>query len=322
MPNKEDFYAPSKDVLARHLDIYLEGMNPDNVMVVRKTLSKEEAIQKVERYLADDFLKERRLSKKTKEAVKAKKDVAKIEGVYFPCLGYLYHVSRVEFGYSYHYNGKPISISPRVYDCNMDINAFFLPYDIDYHISSLNHQKMPNKDYEDVPNEDIVKDLESDFRIRTVGNIEHDYASKKASSDFVNKLKETLKEEKQKENGVSRPIFHIALADYDCSCTKMALLLPFYLFHYDTGKEIVTIAVNAYTGEVSSPLLANPVASISYAMEEGLVYPSFSIGIFIIASLVMIILGGVIYALKHMLDIAKYNAKAKKLPYNEQQLLI
>ncbi len=321
MPNKEEFFVDSKAVLARHLDICLEGMSEDNVMIVKKLIDKKEAVKRVEQYLAGDFLKDKRLSKRVIKGVIAKNDVAKIEGVYFNVLGYLYHASKVEFGYSYRYNGSPISISPHVYNCDMDINAFFLPYDIDYHLD-LSNKRMDIFEYGTVSDDDIVSELEPGFKIRTVGNIEHDYAKNKASDLFLKRFKEKLKDEKQKELGVSKPIFHINLADFSISCTKMDFMLPFYLFHYDTGKEIVTIAVNAYTGKISEPLLGNPVASVKYALEDGLAYPSFSVAICIIASFISLFLGGVIYALKHALDVAKYNGKTKKLPYSDQQLLI
>ncbi len=321
MPNKSDFFVANKEILARHLDIYFEGVNPNNVMTIQALVPLEEAQRQVDAYLTSGIDSVGTLTKKQIEAVKEAKAKMQISREYFNVIGYLHHISKIEFGYAYDYNGNPISISPHVYGANMDINVCASTFDADYSMDLLGHH-VELTHYEDVPEDAIIAEAEPDFLIHTVGNEESAYASKKANDIFMSRLIEKCKKEKQESLGKSKPITSVNIVDYDDACTKMAFMVPFYVFRIDTGKEIVTIAYNAYSGKISDPVPYNPLASIKYAAPEGVLPPKFNPVIFVIASLVMIILGGIIYLGYHYMQLLSYNKQVKKLTYEEQKQLL
>ncbi len=321
MPNKSDFFAANKEILARHLDIYFEGVNPKNVMIIKSLVSFEEAQRQVEAYIDSGIDSVSTLTKKQIAAIKEEKERMQISREYFNVIGYLHHISKIEFGYVYDYNGSPIRISPHVYGANMDINVCASTFDADYSTDLLHHH-VELTHYEDVPEDVIIADIEEGFLIHTVGNEEAAYAKQRANRSFMARLEEKCKKEKQESLGKSKPITSVNIVDYDDTCTKMAFMVPFYVFRIDTGKEIITITYNAYSGKIGDPILYNPLASIKYAMPEGLLPPKFSIVIFIIASLVMIIFGGLIYLAYYYSQVLSYNKQAKKLTYEEQKQLL
>ena len=131
-------------------------------------------------------------------------------------------------------------------------------------------------------------------------------------------LHSKLKDLKQEELGVSRHIDNLNLVDYEYTYSTCIFIMPFYVFNYDTGKEIVTILYNAYNGSISTPILNNPLALLENSSEKIGIKPQFSV-LFFILSFVIIILGPVCYILNYLLKSFKYKKKISSyLPYSEQ----
>lgn len=195
-------------------------------------------------------------------------------------------------------------------------------FDGGYSYNFTSKEKVENTDYNSIETSEIVDELEDGFLAHTISNVEHDYDQKKSMKILRKNLIEKLTELKGEELGKSRHINSLNLVDYKYDYSTVVFVVPYYVFNFDTGKEIVTITYNAYNGEISEPICNNPLAILEYASKEGTTRPSFNIFFFIL-SFVVIILGPICYTLYYLLQKAKYNRDiAKSLPYSEQAKLM
>lgn len=134
------------------------------------------------------------------------------------------------------------------------------------------------------------------------------------------KLYDKLKKLKGEELGKSRRISSINIVDKKYDYREVNFVVPFYVFNYDTGKQIITITYNAYNGKISEPIINNPLSLIKYTSSDGTAKPKFNIIIFLLTMCIFI---GFLYLFDYLSKSYKYNKNANKtLPYEEIKPLI
>lgn len=215
-------------------------------------------------------------------------------------------MSSVEYGYSYSYNGRSISISPHVYGANMDRNAY---------VSAFDGSRAPNYDYDEAKSEDVIDAFEEGFKAHKIGDAEVELDAKESVKILRKKIIEECQKVKQESLGVSKPIESINLADYKYTYTQIVLLVPFYVVSFDLGSEIITFAFNAYAGRLGEAVVNNPLVSLSDAMPQDLKEPQFSV-VFLLLSCIIIILGPLAYLLSFFAKKAKYKKALNKTPHS------
>lgn len=311
MKNRNEYLVDNKLALVKNLDIFLEGMEAQQVMIVKSNISLEKAKKDIKEYI-----EKKNLSKKLKNDLMNNLDKAIIHQEYFNVVGSLFHVSSVEFSYSYYLDGRLIDITPHVYNTNIDIDVFDCLFDGGYEIN-FNDEKVINTKYEEIPVDDIVEEFEEGFLAHIIGNDEHDYDQKRSMKLMNEKLYDKLKGE---ELGKSRRISSINIVDKKYDYREVNFVVPFYVFNYDTGKQIITITYNAYNGKISEPIINNPLSLIKYTSSDGTAKPKFNIIIFLLTMCIFI---GFLYLFDYLSKSYKYNKNANKtLPYEEIKPLI
>lgn len=322
MKTRNEYLVNTKAELVKNLDIYLEGINDNQVMIVRKNISLEQAKEDVKKYINEGKIKEFVLGKKLRNKLKDLVDKVSVHQEYYNVLGSLFHISSVEFSYNYYLNGNLIEINPHVYNTNIDINVFESLFDGGFYYDLISNEKIENTDYNTIQTSEIVNELEDGFLAHKISNVEFDYDQKRSMKIMKKNLIDKLKDLKAEELGKSRHIDRINLVDYKYDYSDIVFVVPFYVFNFDTGKEIVTITYNAYNGKISEPICNNPLAILEYSLKEGTLRPTFNKFLFIL-SFAIIILGPICYILNYLLKKAKYNKKiANLLPYSKQINLI
>ncbi len=314
MKNRNEYLVNNKLALVKNLDIFLEGMEAQQVMIVKSNISLEKAKKDI-----IEYIEKKNLSKKLKNDLMNNLDKAIIHQEYFNVVGSLFHVSSVEFSYSYYLDGRLIDITPHVYNTNIDIDVFDCLFDGGYEIN-FNDEKVINTKYEEIPVDDIVEEFEEGFLAHIIGNDEHDYDQKRSMKLMNEKLYDKLKKLKGEELGKSRRISSINIVDKKYDYREVNFVVPFYDFNYDTGKQIITITYNAYNGKISEPIINNPLSLIKYTSTDGTAKPKFNIVVFLLTMCVFI---GFLYLFDYLSKSYKYNKNANKtLPYEEIKPLI
>ena len=314
MKNRNEYLVNNKLALVKNLDIFLEGMEVQQVMIVKSNISLEKAKKDIKEYI-----EKKNLSKKLKNDLMNNLDKAIIHQEYFDVVGSLFHVSSVEFSYSYYLDGRLIDITPHVYNTNIDIDVFDCLFDGGYEIN-FNDEKVINTKYEEIPVDDIVEEFEEGFLAHIIGNDEHDYDQKRSMKLMNEKLYDKLKKLKGEELGKSRRISSINIVDKKYDYREVNFVVPFYVFNYDTGKQIITITYNAYNGKISEPIINNPLSLIKYTSTDGTAKPKFNIVVFLLTMCIFI---GFLYLFDYLSKSYKYNKNANKtLPYEEIKPLI
>ena len=317
MNTRDEHLVKTKAELVKNLDIYLEGVNNEQVMVVKSYFSLDTAKTDIEKFIQKGEMKDSIYGKKLKQQMKNLIKKAEIHQEYYTVLGSLFHISSVEFSYNYYLNAKSYQISPQIYNTNIDINVFNKLFDGDYSFDTIAN-KTTNTNYSNIQTSEIIDAFEDSFSAHKISNYEFNYDQKMSIKMMKSQLHSKLKDLKQEELGVSRHIDNLNLVDYKYTYSTCIFIMPFYVFNYDTGKEIVTILYNAYNGSISTPILNNPLALLENSSEKIGIKPQFSV-LFFILSFVIIILGPVCYILNYLLKSFKYKKKiSSSLPYSEQ----
>lgn len=311
--SREEVLLNDKEAYVKQASIYLEGLDPKDVLILKSLGTIDLAKEMIKRYVEGEKPMYNVLNPRQMKALKDALDKAKIHKEYYSVLGSLFHVSSVEYGYDYLYNGKTISISPHVYNANMDRNAYVSVFQGGYFLM-FDGEKVPNYDYDEAKAEDVIDAFEEGFKAHKIGNAEVTFDSKKSIQILRKKIIEECKKVKQESLGVSKPIQSINLVDYQYTYRQIVFLVPFYVFDFDLGNEIVTIAFNAYASRLEEPVINNPLLSLETMMPEGLKEPKFSFGLFLLSFLI-IILGPLAYLLFFFSKKAKYKRVLNKVPH-------
>ena len=213
MNTRDEHLVKTKAELVKNLDIYLEGVNNEQVMVVKSYFSLDTAKTDIEKFIQKGEMKDSIYGKKLKQQMKNLIKKAEIHQEYYTVLGSLFHISSVEFSYNYYLNAKSYQISPQIYNTNIDINVFNKLFDGDYSFDTIAN-KTTNTNYSNIQTSEIIDAFEDGFSAHKISNYEFNYDQKMSIKMMKSQLHSKLKDLKQEELGVSRHIDNLNLLIY------------------------------------------------------------------------------------------------------------
>jgi len=297
--------------------------NAENVLIIGCKLTESEAKAKLEEFISRDGLPSSNgIPIQLVNAIrKAGEPVVRRE--YYSVITSYFHVSEVEFDYSYTYNGNSIDMSPSKRGANMDISVFVETLDGRY-TKKLMGNRVPMDAWNDLRESECVDEFEEGFVAHKLLDKDVEMESKASMRILEDKLEERIKEIVQDELGSARKLDRLTVIDEKYTYNPYVFAAPFYIFQYDTGKKIITISVDAYSGEIGFPIVNNPLglAVLSHKLEE----PDFSILFCVIFGVIIPVFGAVLYGLDYFMKKIKYeNSVMKGTPkfkYEELKQLI
>lgn len=177
MNTRDEHLVKTKAELVKNLDIYLEGVNNEQVMVVKSYFSLDTAKTDIEKFIQKGEMKDSIYGKKLKQQMKNLIKKAEIHQEYYTVLGSLFHISSVEFSYNYYLNAKSYQISPQIYNTNIDINVFNKLFDGDYSFDTIAN-KTTNTNYSNIQTSEIIDAFEDGFSAHKISNYEFNYDQK------------------------------------------------------------------------------------------------------------------------------------------------
>lgn len=319
---RSDSLISTKEEYARHSSIMAE-CKEDDILVVKCKITEEQAREKVEAMIADNgsgLLYG--VNFKLIEALR-KASTPVVHKEYYSVIASYFHISEIEFDYSYSLNGDVINMSPKRVSANMDFCAAVETLDGRYK-KSFNGTREPYDAWGDLLESECTDTFEEGFKAHKMFGEDSTRESKESMRILNRKLNERMRELVQADLGKARRIEVVNIIDKEYSYVTKVLAAPFYVFNYDLGNKIVTISVDAYSGRISTPIVNNPLGLVMLAktVEE----PYFSIPICIVCGLAMIGLGAVLYALNYYSKKAKFNKSrvedAPKYSFNNLKELI
>lgn len=230
---------------------------------------------------------------------------------YYSVITSWFHISEIEYDYSYRLNGNLININPKKANTDMDFCVSVETLDGRYK-QSIAGNRTDLEIWDDITEEECVDDFEDGFSAHAPIAEDEIRESHESMKILNRKLYARVKELKQEELGVSRRIDELNIIDKKYSFTSKVLVAPFYIFNYDLGTQIVTISVDAYSGTIGTPIVNNPLGLAVLAKTDNNIEPTFSIPICIICGIVCIGLGAALYALYYFYKKMKYKSQIGK----------
>ena len=302
--NVNEFYSKNlQEYVANLQKLKPEAGNP---LILRANTTEQKAISAVE-----DVIKSKGKDKKFNAKLlkmAAKKGIKPtVKKVYQNVLLTFFKTNQVEYDYRYSYNGNIINISPKRIAIN-EGNAEFTSATQCY-VGEVGELYPFSYPWEQVGDDMLTDTLEPDYVIANVNKSDYDEDSKESMKQYSEKLKGWVKDFEQGRLGSGRTMYDVTIYDKDYDYNEAVLLVPFILVSYDLGNSIITFPVCAITGRVETPLLNNPSARFEY--DESALPPSFSIVLCLIASVCMVVIGGVLYTLFYLYRMI--SAKSKSL---------
>lgn len=281
----------------------MASCSEENIRIIKSKLSEAEAKAKLKAFLeTSDITVKRGINAKLLNAIKNASQPI-IHKEYYSVIASYFHVSEVEYDYSYVLNGNTINITPKRKSANMDFSVFVETLDGRYYQTLLG-EKTPMDKWGGLLEEECISDFEEGFAAHELLAEDSERESKISMQMLNTKLKNQLREIVQDQLGAARKISHIGLVDKEYTYNTYVFATPFYVFQYDLGKQIVTITVDAYSGEISTPIVNNPLARALFAHE--LNEPKFNILLLIICAIIVPFMGAVLYALWYFMKKSKY----------------
>ena len=319
---RSDSLLGTREEYARNAAIMAE-CSEDDILVVKCKITEEQAREKVEAMIADDgsgMLYA--VNFKLIEALR-KANAPIVHKEYYSAITSYFHISEIEFDYSYTLKGDVINMSPKRVSANMDFCAAVETLDGRY-TQSFNGTREPFDAWGDLLESECTDTFEEGFMAHKIFPEDSTRESKESMRILNKKLNARMVELVQEDLGKARRVQAVNIIDKQYSYVTKVLATPFYVFNYDLGNKIVTISVDAYSGRVNRPIVNNPLGLVmlSKTVEE----PYFSIPICIVCGVAMIGLGAVLYALNYYSKKAKFNNSrmedAPKYSFDELKELI
>ena len=302
--DRKQSYSESKEDYVRVAAI-MASCDAENIRIIKAKLSEDEAKAKLKSFLeTSDITVQRGINAKLLNAIKSAGEPI-MHKEYYSVIASYFHVSEVEYDYSYVLNGNTINITPKRKGANMDFSVFVETLDGRYYKTLVGNDKTPMDKWSALLEDECISDFEDGFVAHELLAEDSERESKLSMKYLSQKLTARLKEIVQDELGSARRLSALGLIDKEYSYNTYVFAAPFYVFQYDTGKQIVTVTVDAYSGEVSTPVVNNPLARALFAheMEE----PKLNIALLIICAMIMPFMGGVLYALWYRMQKGKYD---------------
>lgn len=306
-------YSKRDDAMSNKMEDYVRiahimaECDAENVRVIKSKISEDEAKAKLEAFLnTKDISVSRGLPAKLIDAIR-KAGEPKIRKEYFSVIASYFNLSSVEFSYSYMYNGNLINMSPRRYNIDMDFSVFVETLDGRYHQTIMGKKTPMDNMWDGLLQEELTDDFEEGFVAHNLLPEDSERESKESMrllhAKFKDRLMDVVQEEKL-NNSKAREVSNVNIIDKEYTYTTYVFAAPFYVFQYDLGKKVVTITVDAYSGEISTPIVNNPLARVLFAHE--LEEPSFNLILCILCGCIVPIAGAAVYAFSYLSKKSKY----------------
>lgn len=294
----KEFYSDNlNDYLAK-----LQQIKPDEdePLILKSTTTKEQALSAVGQIITGkDKELDKKFNKKVRKLIAKSNAQPTVKAVYHNVLMTFFKTQAVEYDYSYTLNGDYIDISPKRININEGYAEFTTGTEC---FSGTNDYWF----WEHLKQDSLTETPEEGYVFATLNKNDLDKDSKESMNRYNEQLNRWVKDYQQEELGAARRVYQAHIYDKKYSYTDAVLLAPYILVSYDLGKMIVTFTVNAYNGKVESMLLNDPLAKFGFNF---LAPPSFSIPIFLVISVCILILGSVIYILHYLSQKITYNSK-------------
>lgn len=309
--NRKESLLSNKEDYVRNATVMFD-CNADDVRIVGCKITEQEARDKVRAALnAKDAAMQLGVHYKLVDALKTAAEPI-VHKEYYSVIASWFHISKIEYDYSYRLNDNVINMSPVQMNVAMNFCAAVETLDGRYR-QSIAGKRTDLSIWDDLLESDCVEDFEDGFTAHELVGEDEIRESKESMRILNTKLNAQVKEWKQDELGSSRRITELRVIDKEYTYNTKVLAAPFYIFNYDLGNKIVTISVDAYSGVVGTPVVNNPLglALLAKPCEE----PYFSVLICIVCGIVCIGIGAALYALGYYLKKMKFNhATAKDAP--------
>ena len=309
--NRNAALASTKEEYVRTAAI-MASCDQEDVLIVKAKLTEEEARKKVEEMIANDragmdYGVEFKLIKALRAA-----SAPTVHKEYYSVIASYFHVSALEYDYSYHYNGNIVNMSPRKATANMDFCAGVETLDGRYK-QDIMGKRTPLEIWDNLLESECCEDFEEGFKAHNLLAEDSERESKESMRILNIKLQARMNELVQEDLGTGRRLEDVNILDKTYTYVTKVLAAPFYIFNFDLGKQIVTISVDAYSGVIGTPIINNPLGRALFAKTG--VAPSFSIVMCIICGVIIPGFGAVLYALSHFFKKMKYeNSGLKEVP--------
>ena len=292
----------AKDFYAADLDEYIVNLhrvkpNAEQPMIIKPTTTAEQALAAVEAIIKGDKKDDRRCHKKLVKLVAKKGGKPIVKKVYQNVLATFFMTSAADYDYTYSLNGDSHTLSPRRIAINDGYAEFTATTQC--YAGDLAYDHRSSYDWETVGKDMLTNDIEPGYVIANVTQSDVDKDSKGSMKQYNEKLNDWLKDYQQKAEGKARVVTNIRIYDKEYDYDEAVLLAPYILVSYALGNCIVTFSVNAINGWVEGAMINNPSAKFDYDPNAA-VGPHFSIPLFIVASLAMVVLGGIFYTLWYL----------------------
>lgn len=284
----------------------LQAVKPDAAkpLILKANVNSQDALSAVEKIIHGN---DKEYNKNLLKMAAKKGITPTVKKVYQNVLVTFFKTNTVEYDYRYSYNGNIINISPKKIAVNEGYAEFSSATQC--YVGRVREGYSYSYPWEQVTDDMLTDEIQSDYVIANVNKNDYEKDSKESMRQYNEKLNDWVKEFEQERLGAGRSMYGVTIYDKDYDYNEAIMLVPFILVSYDLGNSIVTFPVCAITGSVETPLLNNPAARFEYDAEA--LPPSFSIVLCLIASVCMVVIGGVLYTLFFV--ISKVSAKSKSL---------
>ncbi len=207
----------------------------------------------------------------------------------------------VEYDYNYWLNGNNINMSPKTISINDGYAEF---------TSSTACFEKGRYPFANITDDMLTDEVEKDYQFAKLTAKDNEKDSKESMRQFNEQLNGWIKDYQQKELGTARTLEHVHIYNKEYDYSEAVLLVPYLLVSYDLGDLIVTFPVCGINGAVDALLVNNPLAK--FAVADDALPPKFSPLILIVASVVVVILGGIIYLAWYFSKKLTYKSKTLK----------
>lgn len=294
----KEFYSED---FKRYL-VELQRIKPeeDEPLILKATTTKEQALNAVEQIITgNDKELDKKFNKKVRKLIAKSNAQPTVKKVYQNVLMTFFKTQAVEYDYSYSLNDQFIDISPK----RISINEGYAEFTTGTECFS------GTKDdwfWEHLKQDGLSETPEEGYLFATLNQSDIDKDSKTSMTRYNEQLKRWVMDYQQEELGAARRVYKANIYDKKYSYTDAVLLAPYVLVSYDLGNMIVTFTVNAHNGKAEAMLLNDPMAKFGY---DFLAPPSFSIPLFLVISVCILIMGSIFYVLNFISKKLTYNSK-------------
>lgn len=277
-------------------------------MILKANVDQNKALGKVADAVSGKVSDETRFDKKLIKLIAKSGAKPTVKKVYQSVLATLFKTHSVEYDYSYLLlrNGDTINMSARKIAINEGYAEFTAACQC--FTGDIGASDGASYPWADVTDDMLTDVAEPDYLFAKVTQSDVDKESKESMRQYNAKLRQWLIDFQQEKEGKARSVTNVNIYDKDYDYDEGVFLAPYILVSYDLGKSIVTFPVNAVTGLIDGALLNNPAARFDH--DASIRPPSFSVPVLIVASLAMVVLGGILYTVYYLTQSASYKSKS------------